>query len=289
MAGRKTLPYPGLATKPAACDTQRKETGMHSRLTPPPTGDLLKRACPGALILTLLAAVASAGSPVQVHMPGADGWISLFDGNSLQGWHVAARPEDLGRDFWAVRDGAITCDSRGHPDHNYVWLIHESEFGDFELKLKVRGYRESPGNSGVQVRSRYDYAAHWLDGPQIDVHPPAPWRTGLIYDETRETKRWIFPSLKDWQIDDSYAPPGWVWKYSNDGDGWNDLFLECNGTDITTTLNGVPAASLKGSGILDDEAHRKHDVGLRGMVALQLHMRDELFIQYKDIYIRPAR
>jgi hypothetical protein len=211
-----------------------------------------------------------------------EGWLALFNGRSLDGWQVAAKPEDRDKGFWRVEDGAITCDSRGRKDHDYVWLIHEKEFGDFELRLKVRGLGESTGNSGVQVRSRYDRQALWLDGPQVDVHPPAPWRTGLIYDETRETRRWIFPSLPDWRIDESHAPAGWKWRH----DGWNDLHIVCRGPDITTRVNGIPAAALKGQGILDDEAHRRRNVGLRGHIALQLHAKDELWIQYKEILLR---
>ena len=116
------------------------------------------------LLLTIAAALAPA--------PAAD-FEPLFDGRTLNGWRVAAKPADRDRGFWTVRDGAITCDSRGRKDHDYVWLIHEKEYGDFELRVKVRGFRESPGNSGVQVRSRYDEEAGWLDGPQVDVHPPA--------------------------------------------------------------------------------------------------------------------
>jgi hypothetical protein len=209
-------------------------------------------------------------------------WVALFDGRSLAGWQVAAKPEDRDKSFWRVEDGTLTCDSLGRKDHDYVWLIHEKEFGDFELRLKVRGFRGSTGNSGVQVRSRYDRQAFWLDGPQVDVHPPAPWRTGLIYDETRETRRWIFPSLPDWRIDESRAPKGWKW---NPG-GWNDLVIVCRGTEITTNVNGIPAAALKGQGILDDDAHRRRNVGLRGHIALQLHTKDELRIHYKDIRLR---
>ncbi len=213
-------------------------------------------------------------------------WTPLFDGKTLQGWQVAAKPADREVQYWKVTDGAITCDSRGRKDHDYVWLIHQKEFDDFELKLKVRGFRDSPGNSGVQVRSRYDSTEFWLDGPQVDVNPPAAWRTGLIYDETREAKRWIFPSLKNWEIDDSHAPRGWKWKFSDEGDGWNDLRIICRGPNISTFLNGLPAADLKGEGLLNDESHRRHNVGMRGHIALQLHMRDELYIQYKDIRIK---
>jgi len=228
------------------------------------------------------ALIAAGAALIAGALPAAD-WISLFDGRTLDGWHIAAKPADRDRGFWKVADGAITCDSRGRTDHDYVWLISEREYGDFELRVKVRGFRDSTGNSGVQVRSRYDEEAGWLHGPQIDVHPPAPWRTGLIYDETRGVQRWIFPSLKNWEIDESHAPKGWKWKAD-----WNELRIVCRGTRITTRLNGVLAADLNGDGILDDEAHRKHNAGLNGHIALQLHSKDDLYIQYKDLRLRPV-
>lgn len=209
-------------------------------------------------------------------------WVDLFDGKSLADWHVAARPNDRDRGFWRVEDGTITCDSRGSKNHDYVWLVYDKEFGNFELRLKVRGFRASSGNSGVQVRSRYDLKSFRMEGIQLDVHPPIPWRTGLVYDETREVQRWLSPSLPGWEIDESYAPKGWKWNY----EGWNELVVVCRGTEITTFLNGVPTAAFNGRGILDDELHRRKNVGLRGFIALQLHMHDELRIQYKDIRLR---
>jgi hypothetical protein len=212
---------------------------------------------------------------------GVEGWQSLFDGETLAGWHVAARPADQGRGFWTVRDGAITADSLGKKDHDYVWLVSDAEFGDFELE--VRGFAQSPGNSGVQFRSRYDDALGWLDGPQVDVHPPAPWRTGLIYDETRETRRWIFPSLEDWRIEPSQGPTEWQWH----ADGWNTVRIVAHGTRIETTVNGIVIADYDGAGVLDDEAHRRHEVGMKGHLAFQLHSDDELLIQYRNVRIRP--
>jgi hypothetical protein len=221
--------------------------------------------------------------------PAADRGVPLFDGKTLKGWHVSAKPADLDKGFWRVEDGVIACDSRGRGDHDYVWLVTDKEYGDFDLTLKVRGFRESAGNSGVQVRSRYDEAAGWLDGPQIDVHPPGPWRTGWIYDETRGTRRWIQPSLPDSKMEPSQGSKQWKWKYSGEGDGWNDLRIVCRGTAIKTWLNGNPVADFNGDGLLDDEAHRARNVGLRGYIALQLHIKDDLYIQYKDIFIRVLR
>jgi len=51
----------------------------------------------------------------------------------------------------------------------------------------------------------------------------------------------------------------------------------------------VPAAALKGQGILDDEAHRRRNAGLRGHIALQLHAKDELRIQYRDLLLRTLK
>jgi hypothetical protein len=95
-----------------------------------------------------------------------------------------------------VDDGAIACNSMDYENHNYIWLQTENEYADFELRLKFQVSREHIGNSGVQFRSRYDEkavvegsSAGWLDGPQADIDPNEPWRNGLVYDETRETKR----------------------------------------------------------------------------------------------------
>jgi hypothetical protein len=214
--------------------------------------------------------------------------MSLFDGETLNGWRVAAKPEDAKENYWTVRDGAITCDSRGRSRHDYVWLISAREFADFDLRVKVRSFRESRGNSGVQIRSRYDRDAFWLDGPQIDIHPPAPFRTGLIYDETRGVRHWIYPNLPGWEIEPHHAAPGPDWKQSDEGDGWNDLLIECRGTKVRTTVNGTLVADYDGAGVLDDDLHRRRNVGVRGNIALQLHTGDELYIQYKDIHIKPA-
>lgn len=214
-------------------------------------------------------------------------WTSLFDGTTLKGWHVAARPEDAEKNYWSVRDGAITCDSRGRAKHDYVWLVSAREYSDFDLKLKVRSFRESKGNSGVQVRSRYDNESLWLDGPQIDIHPPAPFRTGLIYDETRGVRHWIYPRLPGSAIAPEQAAAAPPWKHSDEGDGWNDVLIECRGTRIRTTVNGRLVADYNGSGVLDDDLHRRRSVGTHGHIALQLHTGDDLYIQFRDIRVRP--
>lgn len=229
------------------------------------------------IIRTLLCFTLAAGASAQTGP-----WQSLFDGRSLAGWRVEAKPADRAKTYWTAAAGAIQCDSLGRKDHDYVWLVSEREFGDFELRLQVRGFPESPGNSGIQVRSRYDHTLGWLHGPQVDIHPPAPWRAGLIYDETWETRRWIHPSLPDWNIAREQGPPEFKW----DPEGWNDLHIVCRGTRITTRVNGITITDADLSAVLTDEAHRKRNVGLRGHIALQLHSKDELKIQFRGLQVR---
>jgi hypothetical protein len=220
------------------------------------------------------------------------GWHSLFNGKDLSGWEVRCLEKDRHKEFWKASNGILLCDSMGRPDHDYVWLVSEEEFDDFELRLEFQAYRESPGNSGVQIRSRYDPSSSapqggWLDGPQIDIHPPAPWRIGLIYDETREERRWISPSLPDWNIEPSNGPDSWRFKYADEEDGWNDLRIVCEGSRIRTELNGIVMTDFDGTGILNNEAHLRHHVGMNGHIALQLHAGDELKIRFRNIRIRP--
>lgn len=219
-------------------------------------------------------------------------WQTLFNGKDLDGWQVKCLPADQDTNYWTVVDGTIECNSLGDKDHDYVWLMHDDEFSDFHLSLEFRTSPASPGNSGVQVRSRYDTTegapgGGWLDGPQVDIHPPGPWRTGLIYDETRGTRAWIHPRLEDWNIsrEDALIPDP-VFFRGDEEPAWNRLEIRCEGTRIQTVLNGQAVSDFDGSGLLDDEDHVKYDVGLNGRIALQLHMRDELQIWFRDIRIR---
>ena len=217
-------------------------------------------------------------------------WEELFNGKDLSGWSVVCQPQDMDKIFWSVDEGSILCNSIGRKDHNYVWLMSDREFGDFELRLKFQAYSDSPGNSGVQFRSRYDdnIKGGWLHGPQVDINPSKsmPWRTGLIYDETEGENRWVYPSLPNWDMLPEYEPEKHIFKFAEDGDGWNDLTIICKGMQVTTIVNGIVRTDWDATGILDSELHRKHNVGTKGHLAFQLHDGDELRIRYKDIQIK---
>lgn len=214
---------------------------------------------------------------------------SLFNGKDLSGWMVQCQPQDSGKTFWTVDEGTILCNSIGKKEHHHVWLVSEQVFTDFELNLKFQAYPDSPGNSGLDFRCRYDSLTEggWMDGPQVDINPSGMfWRTGLIYDETTGVRRWIHPSLPDWNMPEEYKPEKCLFKYAKDGDGWNDLTLICKGMHIRTLVNGIVCTDWDATGTLDDAVHQKRRVGQSGHIALQLHNGDELRIRFKDIWIK---
>ena len=82
-------------------------------------------------ILTL-AVVLLAGNAI------AADWTSLFNGKNLDGWVVKCRPEDKDKTYWKVVDGTITAETPPGSKHNYIWLLTEKEYGDFELMVCFR-------------------------------------------------------------------------------------------------------------------------------------------------------
>ena len=72
-----------------------------------------------------------------------DGWTSLFDGTSLNGW--------AGDKFWKVEDGAITIESTCEQPTGTVYLVWQGgDASDFELKMLMKGTGNI--NGGVQYR-----------------------------------------------------------------------------------------------------------------------------------------
>lgn len=221
-------------------------------------------------------------SPLLLHAGEA---VSLFNGKDLSGWKAEYQESDKGKQYWSVKDGAITVDTKGDKKHTYVWLVHEKEYANFDLTLKLKELRPLGGNSGIQIRSRYSPHPKgngmWMNGPQIDIHTPTPYRVGLIYDETFGTQHWIHPVKPNWKINPEDAKHEVLWHK----DDWNTLRIKAVGTKIQTWLNGKLVSDYDGEGVLNDADHQKHNVGIKGHIALQLHARDDLALQFKDIHI----
>ncbi len=227
------------------------------------------------------------GSGGKQNQETAGEWKSLFNGKDLSGWTVKGRPEDVAKDFWKVRDGVITANSMDSEEHDYVWLVSDGEFDDFVIKLEFQAFRGNTGNSGLQIRSRYDDDSLWLDGPQVDIHPPGSWRTGMMWDETRGARRFLYPEIPEGEwVDSAMAPPGMKFYYSDDDPAWNQMEVTAVGTHIRVVLNGMELADFDGEGILNDAVHQKYRVGMKGHIALQIHRDSRIRIRFRNIRIR---
>jgi hypothetical protein len=99
------------------------------------------------------------------------GFVPLFNGRTLGGWTINCLPKDkeFAAKAWAVDNGTILANTMGHKEHFYILLATEKEYGDFVLRLRFQVPRGVPGNSGIQIRSRYDARTGWMEGPQIDI------------------------------------------------------------------------------------------------------------------------
>lgn len=246
------------------------------------------RSSPVSALWLFLPLILGMVSPI-THAATPEGFTKLFDSKTLNGWTIKCKPKDmdLAANFWTVDSGNIVADSMNHKEHDYVWLATNKEYGDFELRLRFQVERGIPGNSGIQIRSRYDDEAGYLDGPQIDINPPGPWRTGMIWDETRGSQRWLYPKVPEGKwVDESMAPKGFKFVYANQGRGWNDLRIVAEGMKIKAWLNEILVTDYDGTGVLDDAVHRQHNVGRKGTIALQIHTHDELKIRFKDLGIK---
>jgi hypothetical protein len=134
-------------------------------------------------LLVLLAGGCSRASGPPADEPAAppapvlgEGWISLFDGTSLDGWQAAENP-----DSFSVRKGMIVVSGpRAHL--YYVGDVQSHDFKDFEFRADVM---TTPGsNSGIYVHTRYQETDWPRQGYEVQVNQSHtdPKKTGSLYD-----------------------------------------------------------------------------------------------------------
>jgi len=214
---------------------------------------------------------------------------SIFNGSNLDGWTAKMTDQDQSKEFWFVEDSCIVARSIGDSVHDYMWLQYDKELKDFSLRFEFQPVRGNTGNTGVQVRSRYDDKEQWLNGPQVDIHPPDPWRTGMMWDETRGYQRWIFPDLPkdEWVNPDmKIATPPFYFK--GDSIEWNFMEIHVKGLEVKAMLNEQLVTDFNGEGILDDSLHQNMGVGTSGYILFQIHRKDQLEIRFRNIELKES-
>lgn len=114
----------------------------------------------------------------------ADGWISLFDGKTLDGWKISKEHPET----FTVKDGTIQAfGERAHLF--YDGTVNNHNFKNFEFKATVM---TTPGsNSGIFIHTKYQEEGWPSQGYEIQVNQThTDWRkTGSVYavQDVKET------------------------------------------------------------------------------------------------------
>ena len=127
------------------------------------------------LLSILLVVILHTTLSAQKKESNADGWITLFDGQTLAGWKASEHPGTF-----TVLDGMIVAyGDRAHLF--YTGPIMDHTFKNFEFKAQVM---TTPGsNSGIFIHSVYQEEGWPSKGYEIQVNNThTDWRkTGSIY------------------------------------------------------------------------------------------------------------
>jgi hypothetical protein len=123
--------------------------------------------------LSLSAASGASALPVAPAVKG--GWVSLFDGKTLNGWKVGENAATF-----SVEDGAIVA--HGQTAHLfYEGDVKGHDFKNFEFKADVM--TEPGSNSGIYIHTQYQEGGWPAKGYEVQVNNShTDWRrTGSLY------------------------------------------------------------------------------------------------------------
>lgn len=176
-----------------------------------------------------------------------DGWVSLFDGKTLDGWI-----QKNGTAKYVVKDGTIEgTTNTGSPNS---FLCTKKLYGDFELEFEVKVHDRL--NSGVQIRSQTKPVGEnskvkfgRVNGPQVEIES-GPAESGYVYGEATD-RGWLTPKER--------LKPHDHFKNGK----WNKYRIVAKGPRIQTWINGNPIEDLT-----DEPIYKSHP---KGFIGLQVH------------------
>lgn len=208
------------------------------------------------------------------------GWVSIFDGKSMDGWHISKSCGHGSGEGWAARDGALqgTQDKPG----NGGIVLTDQVYGDFEVALEMANdYGPDSGlflRSDEQGRCYQALIDYHADGNLMGIYGE-----GIGAFSARNFNMLAAPDRID--IMDHppfpcpFTPESWKkhWK-----PGWNELRARITGNPpfIETWINGVQTIAWQGEEKLLPDT---------GRIGLQVHGGGNLvgqFVRYRNIRVR---
>jgi hypothetical protein len=199
-----------------------------------------------ALVISLTSVPAAGQAPSSTPVP-------LFDGKTFAGWEGNLT-------IFRIEDGAIVGGSLKQKIARNEFLCTTKDYGDFELRLKVKLVGGEDANAGVQFRTKRIPNNHEVSGYQADMG--TGWWGGL-YDESRRKKVLKGPDQQRMK------------QVIKTGD-WNDYVIRAVGARIQLSLNGVQTV---------DYVEQDPSIERRGIICPQIHAGAPAEAWYKDITI----
>ena len=158
-------------------------------------------------------------------------WISLFNGKSTAGW--TPRSETT---VFEAKDGVIHLESKKN-----CWVTSDRKMTDFEAEVEVflpDDAKKVGFNSGFAFRCTGETGKP--KGYQVEIDGKVPGMSGGVFGIG--LGGWLYPKTPDQKSAYLAAMEG-VWK---DGD-WNHFRVVCQGSKISTFVNGKKIAELEDS------------------------------------------
>ena len=226
-----------------------------------------------------------------LHAADKDGWIELFDGKTLNGWHK--NPERIGHGtggIWAVEDGVITGEQDPPGSGNGGIILTDRKFGDFELLIDMKpdwgvcsGLFLRGNDKGQCIQMMVDYhdagnVGH-LYGEGTGGFNTRTFDINGIYDDAKKLKSISTDkhvAAEQAGLVASCKPEEWTkaWKVND----WNTAKVRCVGSEpkITTWINGVKVCEFDGGTSTNENFKKNREnvaktLGPAGSIAVQVH------------------
>jgi hypothetical protein len=176
----------------------------------------LIRCLSAALIASIALGCSAPGSRAPVDA-GERGFVTLFDGTSMDGWEMfSERTKEVKRDAFYI-DDAGNCVCKAYDA--YWWRYKERQFDNFILRFDFKVAKDT--NSGVCLRTLDNGVPPPFTGFEVQIlddhgQHPTVHTTGAIYDI-------VTPMYN------ASRPTG----------EWNAIEITCDGHLVKVVLNGM--------------------------------------------------
>jgi hypothetical protein len=241
--------------------------------------------------------------------PDADGWIVLFDGKTLDGWHK--NPEKIGHGSggrWSVEPGGVLAGEQDPPGSGSGGiLLTDRKFGDFELSIEMKpnwgsdsGIFLRSTDKGQCIQAMVDYYNNGSVG-HFYGEATGGWgaRTFSLRGEGENGKLERLRTTRaqpaaEVGLAESCTPEEWLkaWKIGD----WNHALVRVEGGRlpvITTYINGLKVGVFDAANSTAEKYDREEVaqlLGEKGSIALQVHGGDSYppgaRCRYRNIRIR---